>query len=124
MFLSWPVPEQYRNCMHRLARGAVAYAMAMTLGCGSAPPPDPPANQMVYFDRATKKAVVYHVSHEMPVIHPDTGQPTLVPAMYCSQCQSWFPAPPIEVRQRNPKAVVCPKRHALTPDGPWPDKSL
>ncbi len=79
---------------------------------------------MVYYDRATKKAVVYNTSREMPVNHPQTGKPTLVPASYCSQCKQWFPSPPIEVRQRNPKAVICPKGHALSPDGPWPDEVL
>ncbi len=124
MFLNWPDPEQYRICQLQLTRWLVAGALLMVLGCGPASPPDPRANQMVYFDRATKNAVVYNVSREMPVIHPRTGMPTLVPALYCVQCQKWFPAPPIEVRERNPKAMICPKKHPLSHEGPWPDEVL
>lgn len=124
MFFNWPDPQQYSICQQRLASWSMAFAIATTLGCGSAPPADPQSEQMVYYDRATKKAVVYNRSSESLVIHPDTGKPTLVPAAYCSQCQSWFPAPPFEVWQRNPKAVVCPKKHALTLDGPWPEDTL
>ncbi len=79
---------------------------------------------MVYYDRATKKPVVYDVGHEFPELHPQTGQRTLVPASYCETCQKWLPSPPIEVRERNPKAAQCPKGHPLTPDGPWPDEEL
>ena len=124
MFINWCNREL--DCLrpHRLARGAAAFAVAITLGCGSAPPPDPQANRMVYYDRETKQAIVSDISTEMPAKHPQTGKPTLVPAAYCAQCQKWFPAPSIEVRQRNPKAVICPKGHALTPDGPWPEESL
>jgi hypothetical protein len=105
-----------------LARSSVAFLMLVTLGCGSAPPPDPRANRMVYYDRATKTPVVSDISGEIPAIHPQTGKPTLVPASYCPQCQKWFPSPPIEVRQRNPKAAICSKGHSLTQDGPWPEE--
>lgn len=124
MLLNWTDRDMDWIRHTRVVGGAIAFVMAMTLGCGSAPPPDPRANQMVYYDRATQKAVVYNISRNIPALHPHTGQPTLVPALYCSQCQKWFPAPPIEVRERNPKAVICPKKHRLTPDGPWPEESL
>ena len=93
-------------------------------GCGASSPPDPHAGQMVYFDRTTKQPVVYRIAQEFPVVDPRTGKPTLVPASYCAQCQKWMPAPSIEVRQRNPKAALCPKGHALTLDGPWPETVL
>ena len=124
MFLNWPDPKQYWFCQPRLASWSSACGLLIVLGCGAVPPPDPQANQMVYFDRTTKKAVVYNVSREIPAMHPQTGKPTLVPALYCPQCQKWFPAPPIEVRERNPKAMICPKKHSLTLDGPWPEESL
>ncbi len=116
--------EQSSHRSQRLARWLVAFGCLLALGCGSAPPPDPHANRMVYYDRETKSAVVYHISREMPVPHPQTGKPTLVPASYCPQCQKWFPSPPVEVRQRNPQAAICPKGHTLTPDGPWPTEIL
>ena len=73
---------------HRLIR-CTAYLWAgltglLLAGCDSAPsPPKPEANQMVYFDRGTKRAVVYNIASEFPEIHPQTGKPTLVPASYC-----------------------------------------
>jgi len=81
---------------------------------------------MVYFDRGTKKAVVYNISTELPALHPGTGKPTLDPASYCPHCKKWYPAPPLEVRERNPKANFCPKGsgEALTLDGPWPNEVL
>ena len=113
-----------RKWQRPLASLFVTCGIVLAVGCGSAPSPDPHANRMVYYDRATKKAIVSNISREMPALHPKTGKPTLVPASYCSQCKQWFPSPPIEVRQRNPKAVICPKGHALSPDGPWPDEVL
>lgn len=79
---------------------------------------------MVYFDRETKRAVVFNVSREMPTLHPNTGRATLVPASYCETCQAWYPSPPIEIRERNPKANQCPKGHQMTLKGPWPDEVL
>ena len=81
---------------------------------------------MVYYDRGAKAAVVYNTASEFPETHPVTGKPTLVPAMYCSHCNKWYPAPPIEVLERTPKAAICPKGSGekLTLDGPWPDEVL
>lgn len=106
--------------------GGVCLAVLFAMGCESAPPPDSNANQMVYFDRGTKKAVVYNISTELPALHPGTGKPTLDPASYCPHCKKWYPAPPLEVRERNPKANFCPKGsgEALTLDGPWPNEVL
>ena len=118
-----PLEREDSMCLNRV-RWCVSFGIMLAVGCGSAPPPDPHANRMVYYDRETKKAVVYNVSREMPTLHPLTGRASLVPASYCSQCQKWFPSPPIEVRQRNPKAVICPKGHSLTQDGPWPEEKL
>lgn len=101
--------------------------LLMTLlgaGCGAAAPPaDPRANKMVFYDRDTKQPVVENISRTIPAIHPRTGKATLVPASYCATCKAWFPSPPIEVRERNPKAAACPKGHALTVDGPWPEQA-
>ena len=124
MFLNLAGRPQNRAWRRCLGHWTVAFGLLLAVGCGSAPPPSPRANQMVYYDRATQTAVVYKASRETATIHPKTGKPTLVPASYCWKCQKWFPAPPIEVLQRNPKAAVCPKGHALTPDGPWPDEVL
>ncbi len=102
--------------------------LAALFGCGSGGPSpeiDPRLGKMVYFDQETKAAVVSNIMTQTPAVHPATGRPTLVPASYCAKCQRWYPAPPIEVRERNPQSAKCPKTGGpLTLDGPWPDKSL
>ena len=104
-----------------------AFCLAAS-GCSEAPQPPAAeqANQMVYYDRETKQPVVYNIAREFPAIHPITGKPTLVPASYCSKCQQWHPAPPLEGRERNPDVMQCPKKCGtkMTPTGPWPDTVL
>jgi hypothetical protein len=40
----------------------------------------------------------------------DAGDcPTLVQALYCPQCRSWYPFPPPEALARMPMGPVCPK---------------
>jgi len=89
-----------------------------------APIEDPHAGQMVYIDTATDTPLAANISRETPAIHPDTGKRTLVPALYCATCQKWYPAPPLEILQRNPAAAQCPKSHGkLSTEGPWPEAS-
>jgi hypothetical protein len=53
--------------------------------------------------------------------HPRTGKPTLVPGLYCQQCQKWRASPPVEVLQQSPAASVCPiHKAAMTNTGPAP----
>ena len=97
------------------------FGLLFVVGCGSEVVSDPRSNRMVYYDRDTKQPVVENISRTVPAIHPKTGKATLVPASYCPECRKWFPSPPIEVRERNPQAAVCPQGHRLTLDGPWPE---
>lgn len=91
-------------------------------GCGgAAPPADPRSNKMVFYDLDTKQPLVENITTTTPALHPKTGRATLVPASYCAVCKVWYPSPSIELRQRNPKAALCPKGHPLTLDGPWPE---
>ena len=99
-------------------------ATLLCAGCGAATDSETEPEKMVYFDRETKTAVVYEVAEEFPATHPKTGRRTLVPACYCETCDKWFPAPPIEVRERNPAATQCPKGHQTALDGPWPNVEL
>lgn len=94
-------------------------------GCGGSPPPaESKAGRMVYFDLATKQPLVHDVATSFPAVHPQTGKPTLRPALYCPTCQKWYPAPDIDQVNRVPGAGQCPKdKTALTTDGPWPDGS-
>jgi len=53
--------------------------------------------------------------------HPRTGQPTLMPGLYCAQCQKWRASPPVSVLQQNPSASLCPThRIPMSNDGPPP----
>ena len=44
---------------------------------------------------------------------PDAGAAgpckMLVQALYCPQCQAWYPAPPPEMAERTPLGPVCPE---------------
>ena len=96
---------------------------AVLAGCGgSSPSVDPPANRMVYVDTATMQQLVHDVAASFPAVHPTTGKPTLRPALYCSTCKKWYPAPAVDQVNRIPGAGQCPKdKTSLTADGPWPD---
>jgi hypothetical protein len=77
---------------------------------------------MVYIDRATKKPIAANISRDVPAAHPDTGERTLDPALWCPACKEWHVAPPLEVLQRNPEAARCAKTMAkLVSGGPWPE---
>lgn len=94
-------------------------------GCGgSTPPSDPHANRMVYVDTATMQPLVHDIATSFPAVHPTTGKPTLRPALYCSTCKKWYPAPAIDQVNRIPGAGQCPQdKTPLTADGPWPDSA-
>ncbi len=56
--------------------------------------------------------------------HPRTGRPTLMPGLYCDQCQKWRASPPLSVLQQNPSASLCPiHKQPMTTDGPVPPDS-
>ena len=91
-------------------------------GCSDAPKaPDETASRMVYVDLKTRSPLVQPSTDEVPAVHPETGQRTLMPGLYCSSCERWHPAPAFETLQRTPGAARCPKTGTpLTLDGPWP----
>lgn len=98
-----------------------ALALLMTAGCGKTEPDRETPKQIVYFDRATKKPVVAAAGDEVPAKHPVTGKRTLVPALYCKKCKKWYPAPPLDLQQRDPNARNCPRHKVpMTTDGPRP----
>ncbi|MBX3443224.1 MAG: hypothetical protein KF774_12530 [Planctomyces sp.] len=78
--------------------------------------------ETVYYDTATKSTFVMERAFETPAVHPQTGRPTLVPAIHCPKCSQWRPTPPVEELQRNPKAMECPRCGTrMSFDGPLPD---
>jgi hypothetical protein len=44
-----------------------------------------------------------------PAVNPKTGRETLVQALYCPKCRTWYPAPPAALAERMPGGPVCPK---------------
>lgn len=96
--------------------------LALCFSCAAeAPVETDRVGQMVYLDTATDQPFVANIAREFPALHPDSGQRTLMPALYCPTCQKWYPAPPVEVLQRNPAAAKCPKSgDVMTANGPWP----
>ncbi len=100
--------------------GALTLSWMMGLvGCGDSQDAVPP--QAVYFDTASKQAVVFPASGEYPAIHPETGQPTLMPAMHCPQCAAWRQVPPPEQLNRSATPALCPRcRSRLQIEGPLP----
>jgi hypothetical protein len=55
--------------------------------------------------------------------HPRTGQPTLMPGLYCEQCQKWRASPSLSLLQQNPSASLCPTHKTLmTNNGPLPSE--
>lgn len=94
-------------------------------GCGDSDPDAKALKKMVYIDTATMQPVVHDIAVSFPAAHPTTGKLTLRPALYCPNCQKWYPVPPPNEITRVPGAGKCPKdkKTSLTADGPWPDGS-
>ena len=92
------------------------------LGCSTADTGDETAGKMVFVDRETMVPFVLTVSESLPAVNPQTGQRTLMPGLYCADCQTWYPVPPPDQINRRPDAALCPKTGTpLTADGPWPE---
>jgi hypothetical protein len=79
---------------------------------------------VVYVDRETRRPVVLSGTVETPAVNPETGRRTLMPGLYCPQCQAWHPTPPLEVLQRDPAARRCARcQSPLTANGPPPSSN-
>ncbi len=58
--------------------------MLCSLGCSVETSKTPV--RIVTFDMATKKPYVTDAVQQNPAVHPETGRPTLMPALYCPKC--------------------------------------
>ena len=86
---------------------------------GAVPDDEPP--EVVYVDTKTG-ATFLIASKTSPDSNPETGEKTLVPGLYCSECQAWKAVGPVENRQLRRKTNNCPiHKIPLTNDGPDPD---
>ena len=110
------------------AQGRCVWLLAFGVclsGCGdSRPQITSTPGRMVYVDTATMQPIVHDVATSFPAVHPQTGKPTLRPALYCPTCKKWYPAPDIDQVNHIPGAGQCPQdKTPLTAEGPWPDGS-
>ena len=113
-------------------RGIRSMAWLLMLALGTAccscqqndPPPAEPVT-IVLADTRSKALFTAPAETTLPAVHPQTGKPTLVRAWYCPKCQTWYPVPPAEVLQRNPKSGKCPKTGTtLQAKGPLPTGAI
>jgi len=76
----------------------------------------------VYVCRESGETFVLRARQSVEV-HPRTGQPTLLPGLYCEACGKWRASPPLDVLQQNPAASQCPvHRVPMQNQGPLPDQ--
>lgn len=109
--------------------GIVAVALILVAGgwfvpsflSGSSRVPDDQLQEMVFVDPKSGEVFLLP-AREAIEFHPETGDQSLVPALYCSKCQAWKPVGSMETLQNNPSARMCPvHRIPLIHDGPLPD---
>ena len=90
-------------------------------GGGSSEVPDDQLQEMVYVDTLTGEAFLLR-ARTSPESHPETGDPTLIPGLYCKQCKAWKPVGSLEMLQTNKSARNCPiHKTPLSPEGPLPE---
>ena len=99
--------------------GALVYPL---LFGGSSGVPDEQLQEIVYVDRESGETFLLR-ARLSPEYHPETGEPTLIPGMYCEKCRAWKAAGPLEMLQTSriqPKCSV--HKTPLLREGPLPDE--
>ena len=117
--------DRSSNRLLRWRRASSWFCFGLLLsiaGCGASSdsnPDEPPT--IVFVDVKTGETVSLPATSEVPVVNPDTGKRTLMPAMYCETCAKWYPVPPAEQLNRARGAGTCPKHKTpLKAQGPMP----
>lgn len=89
---------------------------------GAQPVREEQLQEIVYVDTKSGEAFLLRARNS-PEAHPGTGEPTLVPGMYCEKCQAWKPVGSMEQLQTGRATRNCPvHKTPLIPDGPKPDR--
>jgi hypothetical protein len=123
------LPATHRRTGLRKKTVALTLLLLLLLlaGCGAdqpVPQPEPVLPPVVLIDKQTGNLFVGEPGTEIPAVHPRTGKPTLIAAMYCPECEHWYPVPPPEAQRQIPAGRLCPKHQtALQSNGPLPEKS-
>lgn len=83
--------------------------------------PDEQLQEFVYVDTKTGDAFLLR-ARSSPEYNPVTGDPTLIPGLYCLKCGAWKAVGPLEMLQTTQAPHLCPiHKIALTLDGPLPE---
>jgi len=89
---------------------------------GSPVVPDDQLQEIVYVDSKSGEAFLLR-ARSSPELHPETGEPTLIPGMYCEKCKAWKPVGSMEMIQTNRFARRCPiHKVPLLREGPLPEE--
>jgi hypothetical protein len=83
---------------------------------------DDQLQELVYVDQETGEAFLLR-ARSSPEYHPETGDPTLIPGMYCEKCRRWKAVGPLEVLQTGGVPHRCPiHKTPLLREGPLPEE--
>jgi hypothetical protein len=86
-------------------------------GCNSNTAAD--EQQTVVYVCEESKTLIKAPQQPTPAMHPETEQPTLLRALYCSKCNKWHTVPPTEIYPRDPLSYACPRHKApMSAEGP------
>ena len=75
--------------------------------------------QTVVYVCEETKTLIEAPQQPTPAEHPETGQPTLLRALYCQKCKKWHAVPPTDVYPRDPLSYACPRhKTSMSAEGP------
>ena len=101
---------------------AAIAAYPMLVG-GKTGVPDAQLQLMVYVDEKTEQPFMLRARSSREK-HPETGERTLVPSLYCQKCKAWKPIGSMESLQNGRSARKCPIHKVdLVREGPLPEAS-
>ena len=96
--------------------GIVVLLMSLS-GCSSNTAADD--QQTVVYVCEESKTLIKAPQQPTPAEHPETGQPTLLRALYCARCNTWHVVPPTDIYPRDPLSYACPKHKIpMSAEGP------
>ena len=99
----------------------IAIAVFPLLVRGKTSVPDSQLQLMVYVDEKTEQPFLLRARSSREN-HPETGERTLVPSLYCEKCKAWKPIGSMESLQNGRSARKCPIHKVdLVREGPLPE---
>ncbi|QEG41473.1 hypothetical protein [Roseimaritima ulvae] len=109
-----------RRRLEAMVLTALVFLLPMLglLGCGGEAASVPAATMMMV-DVQSGQTFSLPLPTTFPAVNPETQRRTLMPGLFCSTCQKWYPVPPPDQINRQGQAGMCPRSHGpLTADGP------